>query len=54
MAERIRQIFENPDVLKDLFTDTALSNIIDPTKVGVRMDVTPPTPWRPVTPKAPK
>jgi hypothetical protein len=51
MMDTLKQVFENPDVLRGVFDPTAFQGMIDPTKVGVSMDVTPPTPWRPVIPK---
>lgn len=54
MMDTLRRVFENPDVLKGIFDPTAFQGMIDPNKMGVSMDVTPPTPWRPKTPKASK
>lgn len=51
MMSTLRQVFENPDVLKGIFDPSAFQGIIDPNKMGVSMDVTPPTPWRPEIPK---
>lgn len=50
LADRIRMIFENPEVLKSV-VESSYEQSIDPASLGVRMDVTPPTPWKPVLPK---
>ena len=50
LADRIRMVFENPEILKDL-TTSAYMGSIDPASLGVSMDVTPPTPWKPSLPK---